>query len=95
MSFILTKSMALIASAVLLTGTVAVSASRGEPDKPHASAPSGDAHKGPPSVCKYGGDSGTEADAVEYCGPILQCQAPKVTKCRKGTQGQGWICRCN
>jgi hypothetical protein len=93
MSFILTKSVALIASAVLLTATVAVSASRSEPDKPQSSGPHSEG-KAPPSVCKYGGDSGTVDDAIEYCSPILQCQAPKTTKCRKGTQGQGWICRC-
>ena len=94
MSFIWTKSLALTASALLLTGTVAVSSSRYEPDKPTAAGPHSEGQKGPPSVCKYGGDSGTMEDAIEYCGPILQCQAPKTTKCRKGTQGQGWICRC-
>jgi len=94
MSFIWTKSIGFIASAVLLTGALAVSGSGHESPKPYAAGPHSDAGKGPPSVCKYGGDSGTVEDAIEYCGPILQCQAPKTTKCRKGTQGQGWICRC-
>ena len=92
MSFILTKSVALIASAVLLTGTVAVSASRSEPDKPQASGPHSEG-KAPPSVCKYGGDSGTVDDAIDLLFD-LRAVLSKTTKCRKGTQGQGWICRC-
>jgi hypothetical protein len=93
MSFIWSKSVAFLASALLLTGAVAVSGSRYAADKPMAAGPHSEG-KAPPSVCKYGGESGTQQDAIDYCAPILQCQAPKKTDCRKGTTGQGWICRC-
>jgi len=91
MSFIWSKSIVLTGSALLLTAAVAVGGSRHEGDKPSGGLSEG---KAPPSVCKYGGDSGTQQDAIDYCAPILQCQEPKKTDCRKGTQGQGWICRC-
>ena len=90
MPFIWSKSIVLAGSALLLTAAVAVGGSRHEGDKPGALSEG----KAPPTVCKYGGEYGTQQDAIDYCAPILQCQEPKKTDCRKGTQGQGWICRC-